>query len=194
MQKTQALHFIRALAKHTPELTYLLAEISKVFRSEEIAIHRLRDGRKSEIQPLGTNSENEMETKGMFNCLRDFETQMGYTLENMKGTLIIPHGDGGSIAAIHRLKKSLVAHGDEAKSFETHVTPGPAVWHTRSTRLGSIVFNHFGPIACSDPSALAKSFHAINVKRPSDLSKPDFYPTSEAMILIWEARVLDIWR
>ncbi|KAJ7811583.1 hypothetical protein B0H13DRAFT_2383779 [Mycena leptocephala] len=36
--------------------------------------------------------------------------------------------------------------------------------------------------------------NAANMKRPTDLKKCDFYPTSRSMTMIWEARVLDCWR
>ncbi|KAJ7793699.1 hypothetical protein B0H14DRAFT_2622596 [Mycena olivaceomarginata] len=32
------------------------------------------------------------------------------------------------------------------------------------------------------------------MKRPTDLKKCDFYPTSCSMTLIWEAQLLDCWR
>ncbi|KAJ7886538.1 hypothetical protein B0H14DRAFT_3729305 [Mycena olivaceomarginata] len=70
----------------------------------------------------------------------------------------------------------------------------PETWHTKSTQLNSAATNHYGPAASPDPSSLSRSSNAANMKRPTDLKKCDFYPTSRSMTMIWEARVLDCWR
>ncbi|KAJ7725278.1 hypothetical protein DFH07DRAFT_783025 [Mycena maculata] len=62
------------------------------------------------------------------------------------------------------------------------------------TKLNSIANNSYGPAAALDPSALSKSATATGAKRPSNLKKVDFFPTSRSMKLFFEARVLDCWR
>lgn len=60
----QTLHVIRALFDYCPSLEFMQPEVSNLFRTK-YAIHRMRDGRKSHVVPLGTNAEHEIETAGM---------------------------------------------------------------------------------------------------------------------------------
>ncbi|KAJ7308761.1 hypothetical protein DFH08DRAFT_927373 [Mycena albidolilacea] len=140
------LHFVRILADFIPHLNHLSTEISTRFRTT-LAKRRVAPV-KTVLQPLGTNSEREVENKGMQSALLDFDKQM--------------------VAA--------------------------TTWHTKATDLNSCASNHFGPAASKDPSSLSHNSSATNMKRPTDLKKCDFYPTSRNLTMIWEARVLDCWR
>ena len=50
----QSLHFARVLI---PELKFMSNNISTRFRSEPLAKHRMHEGWKTVVQPLGTNAE-----------------------------------------------------------------------------------------------------------------------------------------
>lgn len=190
----QALHWVRVLVEYIPHLEHLRKDVSAMFRGEGFAKHRMREGRKTVIQPLGTNAEKETETQGMMRAMLDFEKQMGLDAKAMEGLILMHRGDGASIAAMGRIKQYLSAHPDDYKAFRNRLPPGPEIWHARSTDLNSIASNHFGPAASSDPSALSKSATAANTKRPANLKKADFYPTSRSIILFFETRVIDCWR
>ncbi|KAF8056279.1 hypothetical protein FPV67DRAFT_1678179 [Lyophyllum atratum] len=192
-EEVQALHWVRHLVGFIDELESYRKEVSNLFRGEGIAKHRMREGRKTVVQPLGTNAEKEVETQGMMRAILDFEKQMGLDEKALDGKIIMPTGDGASFAAILRIKKYLAAHPDDYKSFRGRVSI-PELWHTRATNLNSIAENHYGPIASPDPSSLSKSAAAVNTKRPSNLKKCDFYPTARSILLFFEARVLDCWR
>ena len=45
----------------------------------------MREGRKTTVQPLGTNAERETETQGMARAIMDFDEQMGISLEAARG-------------------------------------------------------------------------------------------------------------
>lgn len=156
---------------------------------------RMSDDRKTVIQPLGTNAEKEVETQGMMRAVLDFEGQMGLDASVMEnsGRLFWIRGDGASHAAIQRIKKYLSSHHSDYESFRNRFSL-PETWHTRATSLNSIARNHYGPAASSDPSSLSKSATTADVKRPPNLKKCDFYPTSRSLTLFWVSRVLDIWR
>ncbi|KAJ7754309.1 hypothetical protein DFH07DRAFT_705528, partial [Mycena maculata] len=156
-------------------------------------IHKLTALHWTVVQPLGTNSERETETPGMMRAMLDFEGQMGLDEKAMEGLIITPCGDGASVAAMWRIKKYLSAHPSHYKAFRNRVPPGPEIWHTRWTKLNAIASNCYGPATATDPSALSKSSTAAGAKRPSDLKKVDFWPTSRSMTLFFEARVLDCW-
>lgn len=189
----QALHWVRVLVGFIPELQDLKKEVSACFRGEGIAIHRMRDGRKTTVQPLGTNGEKEVETHGMMRAELDFEAQMGLDEKAMENKLFVSRGDGASYAALLRIKKYLAAHPSDYKSFRNRLSL-PEIWHTRATNLNAIAECHYGPLASPCPSSLSKSADAVNTKRPANLKKTDFYPTARSISLFFEARVLDCWR
>ncbi|KAF8210685.1 hypothetical protein K438DRAFT_1569424, partial [Mycena galopus ATCC 62051] len=185
------LHFVRILADFIPQLNHLSAQISVRFRTT-LGKHRLQPT-KAILQPLGTNCEREVENKGMQNALFDFDKQTGIEPGKHDNILSWVRGDGASHATIMRLKKMLVTTPDIYHSFRNIIST-PETWHTKVTDLNSCASNHYGPAASKDPSSLSRSSNAANMKRPTDLKKCDFYPTSRSMTMIWEARVLDCWR
>ncbi|KAJ6544910.1 hypothetical protein B0H10DRAFT_2244047 [Mycena sp. CBHHK59/15] len=189
-----ALHWVRILVTFIPELAPLRQIVADVLKSDRMTKRRLHKGRKTVMQPLGTNAERETETQGMMRALLDFENQMGLDEKAMEGLIFTPRGDGASIAAIWRIQKFLSAHPSHYKAFRNRVPAGPEIWHTRWTKLNAIASNSYALASSADPSALSKSATAVGAKQPSNLKKVDFFPTSRSMILFFEARVLDCWR
>ncbi|KAJ7327496.1 hypothetical protein DFH08DRAFT_710387 [Mycena albidolilacea] len=189
-----ALHWVRILVTFIPQLAHLRKTVELEFNSARMTKRRLPRNRKTVVQPLGTNAERETETQGMMRAMLDFEKQMGLDEPAMEKLIITPRGDGASIAAMWRIKKYLSAHPNHYKAFRNRVPPGPEIWHTRWTQLNSISSNCYGPAASKDPFSLSKSATAAGAKRPTDLKKVDFWPTSRSMTLFFEARVLDCWR
>ncbi|KAJ6545695.1 hypothetical protein B0H19DRAFT_1308385 [Mycena capillaripes] len=185
------LHFLRVLADYDPHLNHMSTEISARFRTVH-AKHRLHPHRKV-LQPLPTNAEREVENKGMFNGLLDFEKAMGIEPDKCDNLLSWLRGDGASHATAMRLKRLLAVCPNIYNSLRNLIST-PETWHTKSTDLNSCASNHYGRAASKDPSSLSRSSNAANMKRPTDLKKCDFYPTSRSMTMIWEARVLDCWR
>ncbi|KAJ6504038.1 hypothetical protein DFH09DRAFT_1102033 [Mycena vulgaris] len=99
--------------------------------------------------------------------------------------------------AKHRLEPTNSEQQMENKGYQAgfrDFDDTPETWHTKSTKLNSSASNHYGPAASPVPLSLSRSSNAANMKRPTDLKKCDFYPTSRSMTMIWEARVLDCWR
>ncbi|KAG6826154.1 hypothetical protein H0H92_000935 [Tricholoma furcatifolium] len=192
--KIQALHWLRVLVGFVDELATMKTEVSCLFRSDEIAKHRMHEGRKTKkVQPLRTNAENKVETQGMICAMLDFEQQIGLDDSALEGKIIIPGGDGASFAAILRTKKYLAQHESDYESFRGWLSI-PEIWHTRATSLNALAKNYYGPITSPDPSSMSKSTAAMNTKRPLNLKKCDFYPTARSVILFFEARVLDCWQ
>ncbi|KAJ7692191.1 hypothetical protein B0H17DRAFT_1200535 [Mycena rosella] len=187
------LQFTRVFADYTPHLSFLLPEISARFRTPPIAKHRIDPNRETPVQPTGTNGEREVETQGMARALLDFDQQSGIDPDKCDNILSWVRGDGASHATIMRLKKYLAVTPNIYKSFR-NVISTPETWHKKATDLNACASNHYGPAASKDPSSLSRSSDAANMKRPTDLKKCDFYPTSRSMTMIWDARVLDCWR
>ena len=57
IQAIQSLHWAHVLVDYVPELNSMSKDISARFRSAPLAKHRMREGQKTIIQPLGTNAE-----------------------------------------------------------------------------------------------------------------------------------------
>ncbi|KAJ6530368.1 hypothetical protein DFH09DRAFT_1044864 [Mycena vulgaris] len=185
------LHFVRVLVNFSPHLNPLSSQISARFRTT-LAKHRL-EPRKKRLQPLSTNAEQQMENKGYQAGFRDFDKQMGIEPEKSDNLLSWNRTDGGGHGMLMRQKMIQVTTKDIYTSYRNAIST-PETWHTKSTKLNSSASNHYGPAASPDPSSLSRSSNAANMKRPTDLKKCDFYPTSRSMTMIWEARVLDCWR
>ncbi|KAK7050355.1 hypothetical protein R3P38DRAFT_2604844 [Favolaschia claudopus] len=193
IQRLMALHWVLVLVAFVPTLSHLRKEVSALFNVEPMTRQRLRP-RKSVMQPLGTNAERETETQGMMRAILDFMNQMGLDEAALDNLIFMARGDGASVAAMWRIKKFLAHHPSHYKAFRNLLPPGPEIWHTRWTQLNALSSNYYGPIASRDPSSLSKSATAAGAKRPSNLGKVDFFPTSRSMELFYEARVLDCWR
>ncbi|KAJ7685894.1 hypothetical protein B0H17DRAFT_1204590 [Mycena rosella] len=193
IQDLMALNWVRILVNFIPQLAHLRKEVSALFKSDAMTKLRLRL-RTSLMQPLGTNAERETETQGMMRAILDFMKQMGLDETALYNLIFIARGDGASVAAMWRIQKFLAAHPSHYKAFRNLVPPGSEAWHTRWTQLNAMAANHYGPVSSSDPSFLSKSATAAGAKRPTNLKKVDFFPTSRSMQLFYEARVLDCFR
>ncbi|KAJ6540144.1 hypothetical protein DFH09DRAFT_929730, partial [Mycena vulgaris] len=182
-----ALHWVRILVTFIPQLAHLRKKVAAAFDSARMTKHRLRRGRKTVVQPLGTNAERETETQGMMHAMLDFKSRMGLNEKVMEDLIITPRGDGASIATMWQIKKYLSAHPSHYKAMRTRAPAGPEIWHTRWTDLNTIASNCYGPVTSIDPVALSKSATAAGAKRPTDLKKVDFFPTSRSITLFFEA-------
>ncbi|KAJ7656705.1 hypothetical protein B0H17DRAFT_955911, partial [Mycena rosella] len=145
------------------------------------------------VRALSTNAEQQIQNKGYQAGFFDFDEQMGIEPDKCDNILSWNRGDGATHAALKRIKLIQATIPSIYCSFRNALST-PETWHTKATDLNSCASNHYGPSASPDPSSLSRSSNAANMKRPSDLKKCDFYPTSRSMTLIWEARVLDCWR
>ncbi|KAJ7811696.1 hypothetical protein B0H14DRAFT_3479507 [Mycena olivaceomarginata] len=183
------LHYVRILVEFVPVLQPLSKEITALFRNK-YAIHRIPDRGMTELQPLGMNSEHSTETQGMSRAHIDFDQRMGIEPEKSKNILDWIRGDGASFTTLKRLQKYELTTLDIYKSCRNVITT-PETWHTKATELNACASNHYGPAVSKDLSALSRSSHTTNMKRPTDLKKCDFYPPSRSMTLIWEAQLLD---
>ncbi|KAJ7622877.1 hypothetical protein B0H17DRAFT_1219140 [Mycena rosella] len=147
----------------------------------------------NQLQALSTNAEQQIQNKGYQAGFFDFDEQMGIEPDKCDNILSWNRGDGATHAALKRIKLIQATIPSIYCSFRNALST-PETWHTKATDLNSCASNHYGPSASPDPSSLSHSSNAANMKRPSDLKKCDFYPTSRSMTLIWEACVLDCWR
>ncbi|THU84431.1 hypothetical protein K435DRAFT_870254 [Dendrothele bispora CBS 962.96] len=191
----QALYVVKTLVEYIPSLKFHSNSISERFRTHPIAIHRIPDDRRTKIQPLGTNSEQEVEIHGMKRCIEDFDGQIGFTGAGADDRLLEwVSGDGASFAAIINLQKYLAPTSLGNRETLRNKIVTPEIWHTKDKALKAIAEEHFGPPTSADPSSLSKLYTLAGLKRPSNLKHCDHYPTMRGLELIWTAQILDCWR
>ncbi|THU84295.1 hypothetical protein K435DRAFT_806819 [Dendrothele bispora CBS 962.96] len=105
---SQALYIVKTLVDAIPFLHSYSKVISDRFRTAPIAIHRIPEDRQTKIQPLGTNSEREVEIHGLKHCIEDFDEQIGFTAGGAdETTLEWISGDGATFQTFLNLQKYL---------------------------------------------------------------------------------------
>ncbi|KAJ7712475.1 hypothetical protein B0H14DRAFT_3171882 [Mycena olivaceomarginata] len=132
MDNITDLHFVRVIANFSPHLNHLSSQVSARFRTT-LAKHRL-EPRKTRLQPLGTNTEQQMENKGYQAGFRDFDKQMGIEPENPTTCCRGIAGDGGTHGTLTRLKHIQVTTKNIYASYRNAIST-PETWHTKSTQL-----------------------------------------------------------
>ncbi|KAJ7218595.1 hypothetical protein GGX14DRAFT_390366 [Mycena pura] len=163
LHRVFAHHLVRILCEHTPAMKPHLPALAAIFRSAPIAIHRMREGRKTHVVALSCNGHAEMEVHGMKEAQKNFDRQVGYTPEAVSEADIILW-DGGD-----------------------------GLFHVQLQFVTFMAENHYGLKITKDPSALSRAASATDLHTLTNTSSCDFYPTTRMMRTIFEARVLDLW-
>ncbi|KAL0566093.1 hypothetical protein V5O48_015922 [Marasmius crinis-equi] len=193
---TQALYVVKTLINDIASLSKSYSKaISDRFRAPPLAIHRIPDDRRTQIQPLGTNSEREIEIHGMKSCIEDFVGQTGFAAVGVdEEVLEWVSGDGATFQTCQNLQKYLAptALGNRETLRNKIVTP--ELWHTKDKALKAILETHAGPATSSDPSSLSKLYALAGFKCPPNPKECNHYPTVRALETIWIAQILDCWR
>ncbi|KAL0056573.1 hypothetical protein AAF712_016822 [Marasmius tenuissimus] len=106
---TQALYIAKALIDYVGRLSKSYTKsVSEHFRSSSLAIHRIPEDRRTKIQLLGTNAEQEVEIHGMKSCIADFDVQIGFTAASGDDKVLEwASGDGLTYATGQNLQKYL---------------------------------------------------------------------------------------
>ncbi|KAJ6521803.1 hypothetical protein DFH09DRAFT_870001, partial [Mycena vulgaris] len=100
MDNVTNLHFVRVLVDFSPRLNPLSSQVSARFRTA-LTKHRL-ESQKKHLQPLSTNSEQQMGNKGHQAGFRDFDEQMGIEPEKCDDLLSWNRADGGGHGMLMR--------------------------------------------------------------------------------------------
>ncbi|KAK1235387.1 hypothetical protein PQX77_001394 [Marasmius sp. AFHP31] len=193
---SQTLFIVKTLVDDIPLLEKAYSkDIITRFRSPPIALHRIPDDRITQIQPLGTNAEREIEIHGMKRCIEDFDGQIGFKdAGGEETTLEWISGDGATFGTFLNLQRYLAPTSLDNRDALRNKFATPELWHTKDKALKAVVENHMGPPATCDPSSLSKLYTVAGFKRPSNPKQCDHYPTARSLETIWIAQILDCWR
>ncbi|KAJ6595287.1 hypothetical protein B0H10DRAFT_2232994 [Mycena sp. CBHHK59/15] len=189
---TGTLHFLEALVRCIPSLKSLSKEISMRFSAT--ATISVLDG-VAIVHPLACSGKKETIPVELRDGMLDFLQQIGQTPEGYLKRKLPVGGDGLTFAMLLQLQIYLQFHNDAFKSFEL-LEPRLQVWHTKWTDVTRIFQTHWGRIAGKNTNPASLGFSAAKIGRPapSDMKKIEFYPGTQLMYLVLDAKLLDIWR
>ncbi|KAJ6602569.1 hypothetical protein DFH09DRAFT_899640 [Mycena vulgaris] len=189
---TGALHFLDTLVRCTPSLRSLSKEIA--VRLSATAKISLPPGQ-AVVHPLASSGKKETIPTELKSGMLDFLQQVGQTPESYLKRKLPVGGDGLTFAMLLQLQTYLQFHDDAFKSFEI-MEPQLQVWHTKWTDVMRIFQTHWGPLTgkSTNPASLGFSAAKIGRAAPSNMKKVEFYPGTQLLYLILDAKVLDIWR
>ncbi|KAJ6569999.1 hypothetical protein B0H10DRAFT_1648020, partial [Mycena sp. CBHHK59/15] len=189
---TGTLHFLEALVLCIPSLKSLSKEISMRFSAT--ATISVPDGA-AIVHPLACSGKKETIPVELRDGMLDFLQQIGQTPEGYLKRKLPVGGDGLTFAMLLQLQIYLQFHNDAFKSFEL-LEPQLQVWHTKWTDVTRIFQTHWGRIAGKNTNPASLGFSAAKIGRPapSDMKKIEFYPGTQLMYLVLDAKLLDIWR
>jgi hypothetical protein len=94
-----------------------------------------------------------------------------------------------------QLQNFLQYSKDPFKSFEI-MEPQLQVWHTKWTDVIRIFQTHWGRTTGKQTNPASLGFNAPKIGRPapSNMKKVEFYPGTQLLYLVLDAKILDLWR
>lgn len=189
---TGTLHVLDSLVRCIPSLKPLSKEIS--MRLSATSTLSVPPGQ-AIVHPLAANGGKETIPTELKAGMVDFLEQVGQKPEAYLKRILPVGGDGLTFAMLLQLQTYLQFHDDAFKSFEI-MEPQLQVWHTKWTDVIRIFQTHWGRIAGknTNPASLGYSAAKIGRPAPSNMKKVEFYPGTQLLYLVLDAKLLDIWR
>ncbi|KAJ7690965.1 hypothetical protein B0H17DRAFT_910637, partial [Mycena rosella] len=188
---TGYLEWLDVLVRYLKPLKYQQAEVKARYEGSAKLVIPLG---KSVVHVLAPSGKKETITAELKDGLLDFLEQVGQVPSNYIPRKLIIGGDGLSYTMVLQLQGYLQFHKDPFKSFEIF-EPQLQVWHTKWTDLIRIFQTHWGRVMgkSTNPASLGHSAGKIGRAAPSNMKKVDFYPGSQLLYLVLDARMLDCW-
>lgn len=189
---TGTLHVLDTLVRCIPSLKPLLKEVSMRFAAT--AKISMPAG-PAIVHPLACNGKKETISTELKDGMLDFLQQIGQTPENYLKRKLPVGGDGLTYAMLLQLQIYLQWHDHPFKSLEI-MEPQLQVWHTKWTDVIRIFQTHSGRTTGKQTNPASLGFSAAKIGRaaPSNMKKVEFYPGTQLLYLVLDAKVLDIWR
>lgn len=186
------LQWLMTLVKYVPALATMRTTVAGWYRSKG-AKKLLPRNRKTKMWPLATSAKNEAVTTELRDALIDFKNQLGITKDTPSSKLTYIGGDGMTfdmdifLELACQFLDDAFDRGDLVRAFLE-------LWHTGWTYLALTYEVHWGDALTDDPSKLGHSATKIGQKGPTNLKKPDYYPSLYQAYTVLDTRMLDCWR
>lgn len=178
---------LRVLVKYIPGLACYEEDVEALYLTE-YARHRMRAGRITQIETLGTTAIDEAKTVGNRDVIHDIVlNQFKLVKEKVGRMLIFIAGDQLSIDRLRKLKRYTEK---DVNPFDRHiwVLPVIALWHLRYALLRCIYRLHWSPSVGTNVQGLAHD--AAVLGRQINPKKCDYYPAHRLLQVSFESRVL----
>ncbi|KAJ6480404.1 hypothetical protein C8R45DRAFT_1155471 [Mycena sanguinolenta] len=188
---TGYLAWLEVLVRCVKPLKYQSVEVKARFRGTAKLVIPVQ---KSVVHPLAPSGKKETIPSELKDGLIDFLKQIGQTPESYISRKLIIGGDGLSYAMVLQLQSYLQWHKDPFKSFEIFELQ-LQVWHTKWTDIIRVFQTHWWRTSgkSTNPASLGHSASKIGRAAPSNMKKVEFYPGSQLLYLVLDARMLDCW-
>ncbi|KAJ6529412.1 hypothetical protein DFH09DRAFT_934780 [Mycena vulgaris] len=188
---TGYLEWLEVVVRCIKELQHYTAQVSARYR---VTAKLVIPVQKFVVHPLAARGKKETITSELKDGLLDFLAQVGQVPTDYIRRKLIIGGDGLSYAMVLQLQAYLQFHQDPFKSFEI-LEPQLQVWHTKWTDLIRIFQTHFERTSgkSTNPASLGPSAGKIGRTTPSNMKKVEFYPGTQLVNLVLDARMLDCW-
>ncbi|KAK7059388.1 hypothetical protein R3P38DRAFT_2496066 [Favolaschia claudopus] len=191
---TGTLHFLDVLVRSIPALKFLGPEVAMRFTAT--AKVTLPEG-KAIVHPLACSGKKQTIPTELKDGMLDFLQQVGQTPENYLRRKLPVGGDGLTYAMLQQLQTYLQFRIDDHpfKSFEI-IEPQLQLWHTKWTDVIRIFQTHWGRTTGKNTNPASLGFSAAKIGRsaPANMKKVEFYPGTQLLYLVLDAKILDIWR
>lgn len=191
LDETLSAHVLRVLVAEVEILGEEKKFVDLRFRTT-LAIHRMREGRKTSIHPLATSDHDEGKTEENAFVLDDLVSQIGLTKEETNRLLILVGSDQSTVEKIRTLKKFLASctHGYKQYGW---VLPLIQLWHMGWADLERVLNTHWGPEAGDDVSTFCHA-NVLLGRKVKDVTRPDYYPAQHLVFDTLKTEILDCWR
>ncbi|KAJ7354353.1 hypothetical protein DFH08DRAFT_773532 [Mycena albidolilacea] len=188
---TGYLEWLEVLTRCVQTVKYHRAEVKAQYRGTAKLLVPLEQ---SIVHPLAPSGKKQTIPTELKDGLLDFLQQVGQTAGSYIPRKMVIGGDGLSYAMVLQLQSYLQFHEDSFKSFEIF-EPQLQVWHTKWTDIIRIFQTHWGRTSgkSTNPASLGHSAGKIGRATPSNMKKVEFYPGSQLLYLVLDARMLDCW-
>ncbi|KAJ7430967.1 hypothetical protein B0H11DRAFT_1763123 [Mycena galericulata] len=189
---TGTLHLLDVLVRCIPLLKPLQKEVSMRFSATAKIV--VPPGQ-AIVHPLACSGKKETIPTELKDGMLDFLQQVGQTPDTYLKRKLPVGGDGLTFAMLLQLQTYLQFHDDAFKSFEI-IEPQLQVWHTKWTDVIRIFQTHWGRTIGKNTNPASLGFSAAKIGRPppSNMKKVEFYPGTQLLYLVLDAKLLDIWR
>ncbi|KAK6993185.1 hypothetical protein R3P38DRAFT_2567352 [Favolaschia claudopus] len=186
--------FLDVLVRCVPALKPLCSEIA--VRLDATAKITLPQG-KAVVHPLACSGKKQTIPTELKDGMLDFLQQIGQTPERYLRRKLPVGGDGLTYAMLQQLQTYSQFRIDDNpfKSFEI-LEPQLQLWHTKWTDVILIFQTHWGRTTGKNNNPASLGFSAAQIGRaaPSNMKKVEFYPGTQLLYLVLDAKILDIWR
>ncbi|KAJ7930249.1 hypothetical protein B0H13DRAFT_2309719 [Mycena leptocephala] len=168
-------HLRKDLTAFTRSMTELKPRHAEVLERLRATATLLAPAGQDVVHPLAAIGKKQTIPTELMAAMLDFLEQVGQTPDNYLKRKLPVGGDGLTYAMLQQLQLQ--------------------VWHTKWTDIIRIFQKHWGRTSgkSTNPSSLGFSASKIGRAAPSNMKKVEFYPGSQLLYLVLDAKLLDIW-